>query len=189
MQGIKTTDSDFAVGSGDYTIDFWIKTTAGASIVFYQGDNNGSSSTVSHLISFAASGKIAWGPDYTSYPSYHNLLSINSINDGIWHHIACVRYGNIFSFCVDGILQSQATFSYTNPGSIYAPMLGIENLGYGGVTQTGIYQFTGQIDDFRFSKGIARWILFPFKVPYCKNNLYITPTLSFVNKTINFQVG
>jgi len=143
--------ADFATGTGDYTIDLWFKTTqVGFGMLFYQGDNDGNPGNIAHLL-YVSSSKLYWFPDYKSYPSHTTLSSINNVNDNIWHHVACVRYGDVFTLYVDGIYQASVTLTgYFALDSTYPVTIGNMNTGTLG-------SFNGNIDEFRFSKGIARW--------------------------------
>jgi hypothetical protein len=147
---ITTPDhADFAMGTGDYTIDFWFKTTQTTQgFIYYQGDSVATPSTTAPFIN-VINNKLRFVPDYSLDPSYHLLESTGSVNDGVWHHAACMRYGNVFSLYVDGVFQTSVTFSYTSIDSAY-PV-------YIGQLSTVSLSFAGNLDEFRVSKGIARW--------------------------------
>ncbi len=162
---IQTADStDFAFGTGDYTIDFWVNTAqATTGVVAYQGDVGGSSSAQATQV-YINGGKIGFQPDYSSFPSNHNLQSSTTSNDNLWHHVACVRYGNVFTLYVDGDSKATATFSYT--------ALDTPNPFFVGRQNTSANPFTGYVDEFRISKGIARWTtnFTPPTVPYSSDS-------------------
>ena len=150
---IRTTHhTDFAVGTDNYTIDFWFKTTSSAAgTFFYQGKNDGASTTIGHVVSLeAGTGSVVWSPNYYSYPS-HTWLKSAALNDGNWHHIACVRYGDIFTLYSDGNSAATVTLAgYSAIDSIYDISVG--------AMLDGIYnKYNGWIDELRFSNGIARW--------------------------------
>jgi hypothetical protein len=147
---IQTPDSaDFAFGTGDYTIDFWINTSSSTGNLLYQGEASGTPSTVLGLFNLG-SGNFTWIPNFSDYPSYNALASLNPLNDNLWHHIACVRYGNVFTLYVEGVYQASVTLTYTAIDSVYPFYIGSQS-----TLGTGLY--TGYIDEFRVSKGIARW--------------------------------
>jgi hypothetical protein len=151
---ISTPDSaDYAMGTGDYTIDLWFKTTTSGGNIFYQGDNSGTASTLAHNFGLS-SGRLWWSPDYDNYPSNHILQSIGSVNDDAWHHVACVRYGDVFTLYLDGVSQATTTITgYSAVDSAYPFYICKSN------------SYTGYIDEFRISKGVARWTSGPFTVP------------------------
>jgi hypothetical protein len=145
-------DTDFETGSDDFTIDFWIKTTQSLSVPVYQGDGLGQS--INHIITIN-SGIVNWYPAFC-VGGYTALSSITAINDGVWYHIAGVRYGDLFSLYVDGLLVASTTLSFSVPYSIQPFCLGKQG--------DTLNPFAGNIDEFRFSKGVARWTT-PFSVP------------------------
>jgi len=150
--GISVPDSaDFTTGTGDYTIDFWFNTTQSTGgAVFYQGNNNGDAATISHDV-FVASGKIQWTPNYVTYPSHAWLYSLNTINDGTWHHFAAVRYGDVFTLYIDGVFQQSVTLSGYNAYDSTYP------ISMGRFDTAAFNYYTGYLDEVRFTKGVARW--------------------------------
>lgn len=148
---------DFARGTGDYTIAGWIKTVQTAqAVVFYQGDSNGGYSSVaylSHINRPSNSGKFSWCPDYIRWISggHHWLDSLTSINDGNWHHIACVRYGDVFTLYIDGVAEATVTlvgFSTTDSGEVFT---------IGCMPAPNYYNaFAGRVDEFAFFAN-AQW--------------------------------
>lgn len=71
------------------------------------------------------------------------------INPNVWTHFAFVRNGSTFNLYVNGT----ATTPFTFAGSIYD---GGSNFELGSYIN-GAYRFVGYIDDFRITKGIARY--------------------------------
>jgi len=142
--------ADFSTATSDFTIDFWIKTTQSSyGIITYQGDASGTQSTVNHLIKID-SGVLQWTPNYEIFPSNSWLSSLAAINDNKWHHVACVRNGDVFTLYIDGV--SQATVTLTGYSCVSSP----EGFSIG--EHAGPYvPYAGYIDSFRFSNGVARW--------------------------------
>jgi hypothetical protein len=177
---ITTPDhADFAMGTGDYTVDFWFKTAQTTQgYIFYQGDGSATSSTVSFLISVVGN-KLRFIPDYSSDPGYHLIESTGAVNDNIWHHAACVRNGDTFSLYIDGTFQNSATFSYTAVDSTYPVFIG--------QLSTSLLPFAGNLSEFRVSKGIARWTS-AFTPPVLKYTIdsYTKVLLHFGDDLVNF---
>ena len=146
--------TDFDFGSGDFTIDWWeyrldaadsrpigcrnvdgtvyqpwMIYSSGGSVLFYASSNNAS-----------------W--------DICNGMSVGTITAGVWTHRAIVRKGSTFYGFKDGVLQATATSAVAmragNAGS--GPMIGLW------VATSTYYYYNGHIDEFRISKGIARWI-------------------------------
>ena len=74
------------------------------------------------------------------------ILFISNVNDNEWHHIAFTRKGTAIKIYLDGILNTNTTFSGTLP--TYAESTGIV-LGCFGYSSGNIYPLIGAISDFR----------------------------------------
>ena len=141
--------NDWYFGTGDYCIECFIKTSAhGASngTLFYQGDSVANTSTVSMLIC-VVNGKIKYYPDYSN--SGTPIVSTITVTDNTWHHIACVRNGNVFTIYIDGVADGSKTVSWTAINTAYP--LSIGEIG------TSYFPYNGYISELRISKGIARY--------------------------------
>jgi hypothetical protein len=153
------TSSDFAFGTGDFTIDFFIKfgATGPAQGVW------GSFADTNNLCQLYFFG------DTTSYIYkwllYHkndgtvrgHTICTNALPDpGItnWHHVAWVRQGGTAAFYFDGaptaVTQTNAWTTVSAIGATYE-IAACKNV-------AGAQNFSNAwIDSFRVSKGIARW--------------------------------
>lgn len=151
------THVDFDVAAGDFTIDAWMKSNNNANFqgAFRRGTTN------------------PWNPIFGGFEwrSGSSLfvcgLSANStswvvdpgtakftIVAGVWFHMAMVRNGNWFYLFKDGVLQYSQNIGAAIVHSSGTPFdLGQYSVAPGGTH----YYFWGNIDEFRFSKGIARW--------------------------------
>jgi hypothetical protein len=141
--------ADWAFGSGDFTIDFWAKRTRSGTNEWIFGQGGPSLQQY-------------WGMDwYTDNYVYCNfrkadggmvqLKSTITISDTNWHHYAYLRNGNTLRLFIDGV--ARGTANVTGQSQIDNPYkFAIGRLGeYNG------YYFAGWVDEFRISKGIARW--------------------------------
>ena len=150
--------ADWAFGSGDFTIDFWVRfaalPAAGTYMNLYSqavGGNNHFSIGVNnnagtYRLYFVG---VTGGSTYFSLGNTARDTSPN-LTTGAWYHIALVRSGSSFYWFQNG---SQLGATYTDSHSIpdyAAPVI----IGcYSGVAN----YFNGWLDEFRVSKGIARW--------------------------------
>lgn len=143
---LSVADSDdFDFGGGNFTIDFFYNYNTGSSFgsIFSRTAGpgyspafviNGAGANVMTAISFANN-------------NWDVYLSLGATEVGVWHHYAIVRNGSIFYGFRDGILTS----TYSN-GSIIPDKAAPAVIGYyAGDT------LRGHLDEFRLSKGIARW--------------------------------
>jgi hypothetical protein len=72
-----------------------------------------------------------------------------------WHHIAIVRDGSNFYIFIDGISQSLTVYTAIDGNTMpdVAAELRLGNTGGSG----SYYYLNGWLDEYRISKGIARW--------------------------------
>lgn len=159
-------NADFAFGSGDFTIDFWVmpnvnSTTGGMAL--YDGrplSTHGAYITIyldpTNHINFVTNGAYA--------------ITGTTLSAGSWYHIALTRSGNATRLFVNGT-QTGNTYTDTNSyiNGANRPLIG--NLGF---NLTG-YGFNGWIDEFRITKGVARWAS-NFSPPTSPYQAVTTPT-------------
>ena len=145
--------SDFNVGNGDFTIDLWLKRASVGAVMGIIGQ--GQCEVMTNIAWFFWLGADDKINVYISHGStYLGFTTVQTISDiTTWHHIALVRYGNTLKLYIDGIADVNSV-----------DMTGITinnstaNLSLGRYMDYDGYYFNGAIDEFRFSKGIARWI-------------------------------
>lgn len=136
---------DWNFGSGDFTVDFWIRIPA---------NPGGSKGIISQYTSgyfrivMLNGSKIYW--DCNAGGTARWELSGNTvISNDTWTHVACIRYGNTQTIYVGGVAQT-ATGSYTGSlDNLSDPF----NIGYDAAFGT----LSCWLDEIRVSKGIARW--------------------------------
>lgn len=183
-----TNSNDFEFGTNDFTIDTWIniKTlpTSGTDVIYDKRDTISSSKgiaigigTSGNLKLYATSNNTSW--DIINYIS-SEVLSLNQ-----WHHITYIRYGNNFYAGINGVLTYITSSTLSIATNTNNPHIG----GLVGSSN----KFKGYIDEFRISKGIARWTtnFTPPVSPYCKdiflikqnNNYYTINSTNYDNIT------
>jgi len=129
-------------GTGDFTVEFWMKTTAGQS-------------TATNIINSAATGtgnwgiilqsnKLRWNDAYT----VTNLWEVDVTNelDDNWHHIAIVRSSGTQSVYVDGVSKSASSGTFTDSADYTAA--GAYRIGLGNGNN-----YSGYLTDVRIVKG------------------------------------
>lgn len=150
---ITTADSDdFNIGSNDFTVDMWVKrnTTTAGMYIAGQSDNLGNSRSISILFHPSTNAAHVY--------FYYDLLlaqagSASALTDTTtWHHIAVVRYGGSLKVYLDGVGGTSTDIS----GLTAVDSTGSFSIGRLGDLATGTL-YNGWIDEFRFSKGVARW--------------------------------
>jgi hypothetical protein len=149
---LSCTSSDFNLGSGDFTIEFWF---------FPQdGGHGGSYARLLAIGADATSGGLYIVANNTDNPltfliqghngsAYVNLLDYvaTGVTDDTWHHFALVKASGVYTAYVDGSQYATKTTSYTH--STTALVIGAGT--------TGANAFKGYIDDVRITVGVARY--------------------------------
>ena len=143
---------DWDFGSGDFTIDFWIR-------------RNGSQASYAGVIGTEKDlGNNGWIIRFDIGLNLHKILfgfyqsgwvtvqSNTELSDLIWTHIAVVRNGNTVYLFQGG----------TQVGSVDVTGKAVNDASNGLVigrldTTINNYYFNGHLDEIRISKGIARW--------------------------------
>ena len=138
------SSSNFAFGTGDFTIEYWINTSTSA--------DNGILQISTTAGGFATSYTNGLMMSLFSGTLYYALggSSANTgttINNGNWRHITMCRSGSSLKIFVDGI----SIVSTTNTTNVTAT-----NLVIGGYYSTS-YTLSGYIDDLRITRGVARY--------------------------------
>lgn len=144
-------------GSGDFTIDCWFNCTAAAGTsqsICGQRDSGGTATSTSFHIARSSSTSQMVGTcvvgGVTIYTVTSTKLFTNVDNPG-WHHLAFVRASNVLKLFIDGV-QEGGDVAISGALTVSPNLLGI---GIRGESTSG--PFTGYIDEFRISKGVARW--------------------------------
>lgn len=157
-------DDDTRLGSGDFTVEFWfypriLGSAGGGAISGYRGlfANNTVYSTVSTnrtlLIKIDTS---------RVYLEIAGIPIGNSTEVSIyqWFHAAVSRIGtNIFFFINGELIHTYENANYDFPAN---------NMSIGAANVGSWAHFAGNIDDFRFTKGVGRY-----------NNNFVPPTSAY----------
>jgi len=144
--------NDWNFGSGRFTIDFWIKPASDTYGEIYNHDE--ASNNVKIFVS-ASSGNIGFNVQVGGSNVVVLISASGVLTVGQWHHVAVVRGwgGNVndWALCVDG-----ATVATTTGNSTVCPDI-TSNLYIGARADSSDRYCHCWIDEFRVSKGVARW--------------------------------
>lgn len=152
--------SDFEFGSGNFTVDFWAYLTSSARQYFF-GPGTDASTHYGFGFDYNSVGTGKLGVFVSSNGSSWDMINADGGGNGIcattvplnqWNHIAIDRNGNNWQVFLNGVSDLNITVAGTifdRSGVIYR----IGSCGYGG----GVLWLNGWIDEFRISKGVARW--------------------------------
>lgn len=135
---------DWDLGSGDFTIDCWVRLN--------------SSSPQTTICSRVTSGSsyfyLSWEGGSLRFRDFGGTIDFSKTvteATNTWFHLAIVRNGNDFMIFVDGVQQGT---TYTSSDAMIDRGVALE---IGRMSQNASYYINGWIDEFRWSKGIARW--------------------------------
>jgi hypothetical protein len=154
--------ADLSFGTGDFTIEAWIRPTS------YPANNAGG--FISSFLTRQTPGNHAWRFDLYGTASSLTTLGFTGMSDsgsGVqsvttsysfslnqWYHVAASRVSGVLYLFIGGVLQNAGGSSFS---------LSIQNVGIdvrvGALMFDGTYkyQFFGQIDDARITKGTGRY--------------------------------
>jgi hypothetical protein len=137
-------NNDFGFGTGDYTVEgqFYFNSVAAVTNLF--DFRAGAGSDVAPLVYIDAGGQLR----FYSYSA--DRITGATLTTGQWYHIAVSRSGNDTRLFLNGQLQGTWTVSPVDYG-IAKPLVI-------GARWDGNNPFNGNIDEFRVTKGIARYI-------------------------------
>ncbi len=148
------SSGEFSFGTGDFTIEFWARWSSVTSLdAICFGDGIG------WTLYIYPSGKLQWGRIWPIFPV--NLLeSSSSVTTGQWYHIAVTRESGTVKFWIDGNASGSVsdTENYSATGTL--------NIGKSHSNKWA----NGFFDDFRVTKGVARY-----------NGNFTPPTEAFPN--------
>ena len=145
-----STSSDFEFGTGDFTVEMWIKPDFNTSINQTHGDYIWEIGPNQYVSMQIKNGNLT-AADYNT-----GVLVTQAIGNiqGTWHHIALTRESQTYKMWYDGSLSgsnSTSTWDIKDYLSAGGLKLHIGNHTYYG----GNYEFHGYISNFRAIKGTA----------------------------------
>ena len=120
---------DFAFGTGDFTIECWVKKNISTSSIYLFSVGN---------LTFKVLGTSYWNLQIDG----RNPAEPAGINDMDWHFLAVQRKNGIVSYYYDGILKISHSHNSTISSGLFTLNYGVSD---------------GFIDDLRISKDIARY--------------------------------
>lgn len=140
--------ADFDFGAGDFTIDFWAAFVSASTNGALLTKQPNSSSFAPFAIYQVNPGQLQFYASTSGSAWEINLNLANGFSPGVWYHFAITRAGATWRTFINGGLVATATSA--NPVvKTTAPVT------IGGLI--GFSSMAGWLDEFRISKGIARW--------------------------------
>lgn len=149
LQYSDTTPFDL---TGDFTIEFWVKTTStkSSATVFSRRANSAGTNIVAITLNNTVTGDA--GIFIGGTASFFATSTGSNVCDGQWHHFATTRTGNTLTVFVDGVSRASST---SNPGTIsFAASVPTQ------IGRDRFYtarDFDGRLAEFRVTRGVARY--------------------------------
>lgn len=131
----------FSFGTADFTIETWFYTST-KDIVLLDMRPQSSPGLVVYVHPDGYLGA------YCNQGAVVTVLATSNVADGNWHHVAYVRRSGVFYIYVDGVMEGQGLL----PNNLSAATRGT----LGAANTTG-QKWVGGIDEFRVTKGVARY--------------------------------
>ncbi len=138
--------SDFAFGTGDFTIDFWVRfNSLAVSNALY--DARPASTDGAYPRIYTVGTQLRYHAN-----SADRITGGTTLSTGTWYHVALVRSGTDTKLFLNG---TQEGSTYTSDSTNYLSGTDRPYIGRNGVTEGD--NFNGWLDEYRVSKGTARW--------------------------------
>jgi len=154
--GAQAAAAPFEFGAGAFTIEAWIKpdSTANNGAIYgnYGRTVGGANRAGSHILRLQ-SGKIQF---YIFAATPIDLQGTSTIPTNAWTHVAITRSGTIFRVFVNGVLERVLASSVSLTSDPVNPPTAGAYWQFADAIEPTSY-FNGYIDDFRITKGVARY--------------------------------
>ena len=141
-----TTDL-YAFGTGDFTIEMWIRFNAVNTIQAVYDSRANSTQGAYQLIYLNSDATIRY------YVSSADRITSSAISSGVWYHLAIARSGTSTKMFIDG---TQAGSTYTDSTS-YLNGSGRPWIGFNAFNSNPDQALNAYVDDLRVTKGVARY--------------------------------
>jgi hypothetical protein len=143
-------NSVFDFVSSSFTIEGWIYQTTTAGLRLLYAKRTIPSITIASVAVGVNDGTItAWAASSTADWDILNGVTFGSVTANTWIHFAVVRNGTVFTGYLGGVGTSLGTSSATVISTASSASVGGD--------ADGTSAFAGYIDDFRITKGVARY--------------------------------
>ena len=141
--------SDFAYGTGDFTVEMWFNVTDTSPQTYGQRlFCQTESGTNYFVISSSRGDPVVKKPvfTYTSYGTGTHIVSSTAYTEGTWHHLIITRNGTTATLYLDNSSVATATVSLNFNNTTYVPTIGA-------FTHSNQLNFDGKISQVRVYKG------------------------------------
>lgn len=143
-----TSLADFRFGTGDFTVEAWIRTSTGNKTIL---DFFGTNVANSWQFFVNSSGYLEWWSSSGTAASLVLGATSTSVKTGSWVHVAACRSGTTLRLFADGTQVASGTDSRDYSQTT----VNVFAVGAQVYSRDGAFDFNGHIDDVRIKKGTA----------------------------------
>ena len=136
------TDADFGFGTGDFTIEGWFYKTTATTQWFIDTRTTTTQNSVAVQSNGSGSLRLFVNGAFV-------LTSSNTHTNNAWNHLAISRASGVTRFFINGVVSTNTYTDATDYGSTKPLVIGAQ---FNGTTA-----FNGYVDEFRVTKGLARY--------------------------------
>jgi hypothetical protein len=139
-------------GTGDFTIECWMYRTSSGSRDFVCDTRQNTGNTGSFFLVVGTDNKLEWSANNIS----NSAKSTGTVPINQWVHLAVSREGTDIRLFIDGNLENTSTLSSSlvdGTNGTYPPIIATTGFTWG----TTAPALNGYMDDFRVTKGVARY--------------------------------
>ncbi|MFD2379205.1 LamG domain-containing protein [Ottowia pentelensis] len=142
--------ADLDVSTGDFTVELWVRPASFSGTAILVNKAAGTAGGYPFQIYTTATGAVAaWSYDLAGVQLYAMSSAAGALAVSVWTSLAFVRFGNTLSLYINGINAASAAYSGVLPANAFPMSIGAYS--------DGKYGFSGHIDEFRLTKGVARY--------------------------------
>jgi hypothetical protein len=148
-----TTPANFEFGTGDFTMEGFIYPTVvtGANRIFTFSDTISSAGSFLSFSAYISSSKLIVTMT-TDGNTANTLTGTTTLATSTWYYFKWYRLAGATTLCVNTTVDASAASSQN--GSFYAPTFPVMRIGE--LDATAPQYFSGNIDEVRITKGVAR---------------------------------
>jgi len=144
-----TPSQNFQFGSGDFTVEFWMYTSASVNLQGICALPHNASNYASVLV-YGGGSNIIYFYSSSAGTSWDvaNGIIIGTLNLNDWNHVAISKQGSSIRLFLNGTLNNTVTYSGAFSGTYTTAQIG---------DTASNNNYVGYIDEFRVTNGIARY--------------------------------
>lgn len=138
------------VASGDFTIEMWVRPASLSSNGILFNKQSGTAAGYPYQAYVSTTGAVIFRSYTEAVAELFNVATAaGKVSVNVWTHLAFVRAGATFTVYVDGEASGAATYAGSLPENQWPVTIGAYS--------NGVAPFSGFVDDFRMTKGVARY--------------------------------